>query len=114
VPGPPGRQRRTTGTCPAFGVAPRDAGIASASANTGQQLGGSIGTALLNTIATSATSGYLAGHISGPLRERPAPHLIHLAAVHGYTTVFWWCAGIFAVGAVICGALLRRGPLTRP
>jgi hypothetical protein len=27
--------------------------------------------------------------------------------------VFWWCAGIFAAGAVICGALLRPGPLTQ-
>ena len=94
-----------TGT---FGVAPRDAGIASASANTGQQLGGSIGTSLLNTIAASATTSYLASH----LHERP--EWVHLAAIHGYTTVFWWCAGIFAAGAVICGALLRRGPLTRP
>jgi len=96
-----------TGT---FGVAPRDAGVASASVNTGQQLGGSIGTALLNTIAASATTSYLASH----LRGRPSPQLVQLAAIHGYTTVFWWCAGIFAVGAVICGALLRRGPLTRP
>jgi hypothetical protein len=40
--------------------------------------------------------------------------LVQLAAIHSYTTVFWWCAGIFAAGAVICGALLRRGPLTRP
>jgi EmrB/QacA subfamily drug resistance transporter len=96
-----------TGT---FGVAPRDAGIASASANTGQQLGGSIGTALLNTIAAGATTAYLASHRRG----RPAPQLAQLAAIHGYTTVFWWCAGIFAAGTVICGALLRRGPLTRP
>jgi len=94
-----------TGT---FGVAPRDAGIASASVNTGQQLGGSIGTALLNTIAASATAGYLASHASG----RPAPQLAQLAAIHGYTTVFWCCAGIFAAGAIICGALLRPGPLT--
>ena len=94
-----------TGT---FGVAPRDAGIASASVNTGQQLGGSIGTALLNTIAASATTSYLASHLRG------RPEWVHLAAIHGYTTVFWWCAGIFAAGAVICGALLRRGPLTRP
>jgi len=93
-----------TGT---FGVAPRDAGIASASVNTGQQLGGSIGTALLNTIAASAATSFLASH----LRGRPAPQLIQLAAIHGYTTVFWWCAGIFAAGAVICGALLRPGPL---
>ncbi|HEY6312138.1 MAG TPA: MFS transporter [Streptosporangiaceae bacterium] len=96
-----------TGT---FGVAPRDAGIASASVNTGQQLGGAIGTALLNTIAASATTSYLASHAHG----RPAPLLVHLALIHSYTTVFWCCAGIFAVGAVICGALLRRGPLTRP
>ena len=32
--------------------------------------------------------------------------------MHGYTTVFWWAAGVFAVGAVVCGALLRRGPVT--
>jgi hypothetical protein len=91
-------------------VAPRDAGIASASVNTGQQLGGAIGTALLNTIAASATTSYLAGHLHG----RPSPLLVHLALIHSYTTVFWWCAGIFAAGAVICGALLRRGPLTHP
>jgi hypothetical protein len=96
-----------TGT---FGVAPRDAGIASASVNTGQQLGGSIGTALLNTIAASATTSYLAGHLHG----QPAPQLAQLALIHGYTTVFWWCAGIFAAGAVVCGALLRPGPLTGP
>jgi EmrB/QacA subfamily drug resistance transporter len=96
-----------TGT---FGVAPHDAGIASASAQTGQQLGGAIGTALLNTIAASAATSYLSGHLHG----RPAPQLVHLAAVHSYTTVFWWCAAIFAAGAVICGAQLRPGPLTRP
>ena len=89
------------------GVAPRDAGIASGSVNTGQQLGGAIGTALLNTIAASATTSYLASHVNG----QPAPSQVHLATIHGYTTVFWWCTGIFAAGAVICGTLLRRGPL---
>jgi hypothetical protein len=83
--------------------------VASASISTGQQLGGSIGTALLNTIAASATTSYLASHLHG----RPTPQLVQLAAVHGYITVFWWCAGIFAAGAIICGALLRRGPLSR-
>ena len=97
----------STGT---FGVAPRDAGVASASVNTGQQLGGSIGTALLNTIAAGATASYLAGHLHG----RPARQLVQLAAIHGYITVFWWCAGLFAAGAIICGALLRSGPLTLP
>ena len=96
-----------TGT---FGVAPHDAGIASASVNTGQQLGGAIGTALLNTIAASAAASYLAGYGHG----RPSALAAHLALIHSYTTVFWWCAGIFAAGAVLCGLLMRRGPLTGP
>jgi EmrB/QacA subfamily drug resistance transporter len=99
-----------TGT---FGVAPSDAGVASASVNTGQQLGGSIGVALLNTVAASATAQYLAaGHSpQTPAGGRPGPELAGLALVHGYDTAFWWSAGIFACGAVIAGLLLRRGPL---
>jgi predicted MFS family arabinose efflux permease len=93
-----------TGT---YGVAPQDTGVASASVNTGQQLGGAIGTALLNTIAASATAAYLTSHLHG----RPTPALTQLALVHGYTTAFWWCAGIFLGGAVLCGSLMRSGPL---
>jgi hypothetical protein len=69
-----------------------------------------LGLARCHTIAASATTSYLASHARG----RPRPQLAQLAAIHGYTTVFWWCAGIFAAGAIICGALLRRGPLTPP
>jgi hypothetical protein len=93
-----------TGT---YGVRPQDTGVASASVNTGQQLGGSIGTALLNTIAASATASYLTGHLHG----RPTAALTQLALIHGYTTAVWWCAGIFLSGAVLCGSLMRRGPL---
>jgi EmrB/QacA subfamily drug resistance transporter len=102
-----------TGT---FGVAPQDAGVASAVLNTGQQIGGSIGTSLLNTLAASATASYLAAHLSpGTLvHGRPGPQLVTLSLVHGYTTAFWWAAAIFAGGAVICGTLLRWGPLARP
>ena len=50
-----------TGT---FGVAPQDAGVASATLNTGQQIGGSIGTSLLNTIFASAVAHYLTSHLS--------------------------------------------------
>jgi EmrB/QacA subfamily drug resistance transporter len=92
------------------GVAPHDAGVASATFNSGQQLGGAIGTALLNTIAASAATDYLAGHAQG----KPGPALFQTAVVHGYTRVFWWCAAIFAVSAVIGGALLRSGPLPVP
>lgn len=46
------------------GVQPRDAGVASAMVNTSQQVGGAIGTALLNTIAASATTSYVKDHIA--------------------------------------------------
>jgi hypothetical protein len=82
-----------------FGVEPHDAGVASAMVNTMQQVGGSIGTALLSTIAASATTSQLAGHL-------PTAALTSQAAVHGYTTAFWWAAAIFATGALLCTALL--------
>ena len=102
-----------TGT---FGVASQDAGVASATLNTGQQIGGSIGTSLLNTIFASSVAGYLASRLSPAtlVHGRPAPSLIEQAQVHGYTAGFWWAAGIFAVSALICGTLLRRGPLSAP
>jgi EmrB/QacA subfamily drug resistance transporter len=102
-----------TGT---YGVAPQDAGVASATLNTGQQIGGSIGTSLLTTLAASATASYLTAHTTPAslVHGHPAPQLAALALVHGYSTAFLWSAAIFAGGAVICGALLRRGPLAQP
>jgi len=99
-----------TGT---YGISPRDAGVASASVNTGQQLGGSIGTSLLNTIAASATASYIAGHIVAATKSGKAAvsEVQAQSLVHGYTTVFWWVMGFFLAGAVIAGALLRSGPL---
>ena len=85
-----------------LGVAPADAGVASAMVNTMQQIGGSIGTALLSTLAASATTSFVAG-------RRPTPDVLAQAAVHGYTTAFYWSAAIFAVAAVVCTALLRPG-----
>ena len=96
-----------TGT---FGVAPRDAGVAAATVTVGQMLGGSIGTSLLNTIFASAAASYVAAHLAAArLIGRQA--LAGLAAVHGYSTAYWWTAGIFASGAVIAGTLFRSGPL---
>jgi EmrB/QacA subfamily drug resistance transporter len=98
-----------TGT---FGVAPRDAGVASATVTVGQQLGASIGTSLLNTIFASAVTSYLTLHVaSARLIGRQA--LLGLALAHGYDTAFWWIAGIFAGGAIVGGLLFRRGPLYR-
>jgi EmrB/QacA subfamily drug resistance transporter len=91
-----------------LGVDPRDAGVASAMVNTMQQIGGSIGTALLSTLAASATASYASG-------KQAAPDVMAQAAVHGYTTAFYWSAAIFAVAAVVCTALLRPGaPAAQP
>ena len=96
-----------TGT---FGVAPQDAGVASATVTVSQQLGASVGTSLLNTIFIAAVTSYLAAHLAAArLIGRPA--LTGLALAHGYDTAFWWTAGIFAAGAITAGALLRPGPL---
>jgi hypothetical protein len=82
-----------------FGVEPHDAGVASAMVNTMQQVGGSIGTALLSTLAASASTAALVG-------QAPTPAALSAAAVDGYTTAFWWAAAIFAAGALLCTALL--------
>ncbi|TQC50816.1 MFS transporter [Rhodococcus sp. WS4] len=94
-----------------YGVRPHDAGIASAMLNTSQQVGGSIGTALLNTIAASATTSWIAAHASNSTN---ATELSQQAAVHGYTTAFWWAAGILTLAAVIVAACVRTGTTGRP
>ena len=97
-----------TGT---FGVAPQDAGVASATVTVGQQLGASIGTSLLNTIFASAVASYLVSPASST-RITGRSSLNALALAHGYDTAFWWASAIVAGGAVVAGLLLRRGPLT--
>jgi EmrB/QacA subfamily drug resistance transporter len=82
-----------------FGVEPRDSGVASAMVNTMQQVGGSVGLAMLSTIAASATTSYAEG-------QRPTPQLMAEAAVHGFTTAFYVGAGVLLVGAAIVGALM--------
>jgi predicted MFS family arabinose efflux permease len=92
-----------------LGVRPSDSGVASAAVNTMQQVGGSIGTALLNTIAATAAATYAGAHLSLASTASGARLLKAGAAVHSYTTTFWWAAGIFAVGAVITAFVLRPG-----
>src|SRR6201991_1171577 len=84
------------------GVAGPDAGVASALVNTGQQVGGSVGTALLSTLAASAAGAYATTH--GTAVEVAAQ-----SAVHGYTTAFTWAAGVFAAGALATWLLLPSG-----
>ena len=80
------------------GVRPQDAGVASAMVNTSQQVGGSIGTALLNTVAASSTTGWIATHTGSDADQ---------AAVHGYTTAFWWALAIMLLAALLVAVLVR-------
>ncbi|MGW5635006.1 MFS transporter [Streptomyces sp. NPDC003832] len=84
------------------GIAAADAGVGSASVNTMQQVGGSIGTALLSSLAASAATDFLAG-------KQPTPDLIAQSALESYSTAYWWSAAFFAAGMVVCGLLFRRG-----
>ncbi|WP_235833361.1 MFS transporter [Glaciibacter flavus] len=85
-----------------LGVDRHFAGVASAMVNTSQQVGGSIGTALLNTLAATAATDYIASHTP------PSARVMAEAAVHSYATAYWWGAGFFAFGAVLAALLFRR------
>ena len=92
-----------------LGVEPRDAGVASAMVNTSQQVGGAIGTALLNTIAASATTSYIADHI-GSATSRSQQQLVTLEGqVHGYTNAIWFAVGMLVLAAVIVVTLVNAG-----
>lgn len=88
------------------GVRPEDAGVASAMVNTSQQVGGAIGTALLNTIAASATTAYVASHAAGATNQQL---LQAQAMVHGYSNAIWWAVGILAAAAAIAFTLINTG-----
>ena len=81
------------------GVRREDSGVASAMVNTMQQVGGSIGTSALSTVALSATASFLVTHHTG--RLAPA-----VAATHGYTVAFAVSAGLFGLGVVLAIVLL--------
>ena len=81
------------------GVAREDSGVASALVNTMQQVGGSVGTSALSTIALTATASYLVAHHASPLA--PA-----IAATHGYTTAFAVSAGLLGLGFILAIVLL--------
>jgi hypothetical protein len=82
------------------GVANHDAGVASALVNTSQQVGGSLGTALLNTIFTTATAGYLTAHGTAGLG-------LAKAAIHGYNVAFTASALLLAASAVVVFVFIR-------
>jgi EmrB/QacA subfamily drug resistance transporter len=80
-----------------LGVPNHDAGAASALVNTMQQVGGSLGVAFLNTIATSATASYAVANGG----------LSRAASVHGFTSAFAFAVGLLALAAIVVSALIQ-------
>ncbi|MEZ0089621.1 MFS transporter [Streptacidiphilus sp. EB129] len=85
-----------------YKVQAKDAGVASAMINTSQQIGGSIGTALLSTIAVNATTSFLQSHHGNRA-------LLAEAQVHGYAMAIWFAVGILVVSALIAFTLVTAG-----
>ena len=84
-----------------IGVHPEDAGVASALVNATQQTGSSMGAALINTIATAATSSYIAVHGTSAAS-------LAAGSIHGYTTAFEFSAIVLAAAAAAAFFLVRR------
>ena len=84
-------------------VSNHDTGVASAMVNTSQQIGGSLGTALLNTISATAATNYAAAHTSLGKMVQP------FAMTHGFTTAFKFSAGLLTVGAIVLFLFINIG-----
>ena len=85
------------------GVSNQDTGVASAMVNTSQQIGGSLGTALLNTIAATATTTYITANAA--LGERLQP----FAMTHGFTVAFKFSAALLFTGAIVLFFFINIG-----
>lgn len=92
------------------GVAPQDSGVTSATLNTSQQVGGSIGTALLNTIANTSTAGFLTAHATA---SAPPAEVAREAVVHGYTVALWCASGLMLLASVVTAVMVTVKPPRR-
>jgi EmrB/QacA subfamily drug resistance transporter len=87
------------------GISGRDTGVASAMVNTSQQIGGSLGTALLSTIAVTASSNYeKANSVAQGDMVGGA-----FAATHGFTVAFQFSAAILFIGAIVLFFFINVG-----
>ncbi len=85
------------------GVSNHDTGVASAMLNTSQQVGGSLGVALLNTVAATATTTFATAN--SQLGEKLMP----FAMTHGFTVAFKFSAGLLFVGAIVLFFFINVG-----
>jgi EmrB/QacA subfamily drug resistance transporter len=94
------------------GISKDDAGVASAMVNTTQQIGGSLGTALLTTFSTSAAATYLALHLPAAGSGEQGQALAQgAAAVHGWGVAFLWASAFFVLAAIASVLLINAGRL---
>ncbi|MET0788505.1 MAG: MFS transporter [Cellulomonas sp.] len=84
-----------------LGIARQQAGAASAMVSTSQQVGGAIGTAVLNTLAATAAAAYVTAHAPA------SPQVLANAALHSFSVAYSWAAGIFLLGAILTATLFR-------
>ena len=80
-----------------------DTGVASAMINTSQQIGGSLGTALLNTVAATAATNYITSH------QEMGQTVKLFAMVHGFDSAFKVGATLLIVGAIILFTTINVG-----
>ncbi|MFI9235998.1 MFS transporter [Streptomyces sp. NPDC053079] len=97
-------------------VAVHDSGVTSATVNTAQQVGGSIGTALLNTIATSTSAAYITAHLktaaaTGGITPDVQDRVVKEGTVHGFGVAIAWGSGIMLLAAAVAWLLITaRAP----
>jgi EmrB/QacA subfamily drug resistance transporter len=89
-----------TATVALHAIDQHDAGVGSAMINTSQQVGGSLGTALMNTVAVTATSSYLVAN---------GPDAMPSALTHGFTYGFYVGAGLLLTAAIVVFFMIRIG-----
>ncbi|MFF5297011.1 DHA2 family efflux MFS transporter permease subunit [Paractinoplanes globisporus] len=89
------------------GVPEHDAGAASAALNATQQVGGSLGTALLNTIATSAITAYAVAHLPSATSPQDGQKIGLLAQIDGYSSAFTWASVMLLAAAVVAAVLIQ-------
>jgi predicted MFS family arabinose efflux permease len=80
-----------------------DTGVASAMINTSQQIGGSLGTALLNTVAATATTNFIASN------QKLGEAVQVFGLVHGFDAAFKVGASLLVAGAVILFFFINIG-----
>ncbi|MCF2525627.1 MFS transporter [Yinghuangia soli] len=101
-----------------IGVAEHDAGAASASINAVQQVGGALGTALLNSIAIAASKDAMADKTAELGDRMGNPEVAMQAGIQaqldGYTQAFGWAAAIMVVGAIVAALLVNAGKDSLP